>query len=52
MRRSMLPTQTSSAWVRMSGDIGLSSSMIAVWAAARSVRAIGDDGAVVEGRIA
>ena len=52
MRRSMLPTQTSSAWVRMSGDIGVSSSMIAVWAAARSVRAIGDDGAVVEGRIA
>jgi len=52
MRRSMPATQTSSAWVRMSGDIGVSSSMIAVWAAARSVRAIGDDGAVVEGRIA
>lgn len=39
-------------WVRMSGDIGVGSSMIAVWAAGRTVRAIGDDGAVVEGRIA
>jgi hypothetical protein len=36
----------------MSGDIGVSSSMIAVQAQPRSVRAIGDDGAVVEGRIA
>jgi hypothetical protein len=26
--------------------------MIALWAASRSVRAIGDDGAVVEGRLA
>jgi serine/threonine protein kinase len=39
-------------WVRMSGNIGVSSSMIAMWAAARTVRAIGDDGAVVEGRLA
>jgi serine/threonine protein kinase len=39
-------------WVRMSGDIGVTSSMIAIWAASRSIRAIGDDGAVVEGRIA
>jgi eukaryotic-like serine/threonine-protein kinase len=49
MRRSTLATP---GWVRMSGDIGVSSSMVAVWAAARAVRAIGDDGAVVEGRIA
>ncbi len=49
MRRSTLATP---GWVRMSGDIGVSSSMVAVWAASRSVRAIGDDGAVVEGRIA
>ena len=39
-------------WVRMSGDIGVASSMIALWASSRAVRAIGDDGAVVEGRIA
>ena len=50
LRRSS--TQSSSAWVRMSGDIGVSSSMIAIWAASRMVRAIGDDGVVVEGRIA
>jgi serine/threonine-protein kinase len=37
------------SWVRMSGSIGVTSSMIAVWAAGRSIRAVGDDGAVVEG---
>jgi serine/threonine-protein kinase len=49
MRRSTLAT---GGWVRMTGDIGVTSSMIAIWAAPRLVRAIGDDGAVVEGRIA
>jgi eukaryotic-like serine/threonine-protein kinase len=49
LRRS---TAQAPGWVRMTGDIGVASSMIAVWAATRSVRAIGDDGAVVEGRIA
>jgi serine/threonine-protein kinase len=44
--------RSNGSWVRMSGDIGVSSSMIAVQAQPRSVRAIGDDGAVVEGRIA
>jgi serine/threonine-protein kinase len=49
LRRTSVATP---GWVRMSGDIGVTSSMIAVWAAGRSVRAVGDDGAVVEGRIA
>jgi serine/threonine protein kinase len=49
LRRSTAGTP---GWVRMSGDIGVTSSMIALWAAGRSVRAIGDDGAVVEGRLA
>jgi serine/threonine protein kinase len=49
LRRSNAGTP---GWVRMSGDIGVTSSMIAVFASTRSVRAIGDDGAVVEGRIA
>jgi eukaryotic-like serine/threonine-protein kinase len=40
------------SWVRMSGDIGVSSSMVAVAVGSRSVRAIGDDGTVVEGRLA
>ena len=43
---------TTPGWVRMSGSIGVTSSMIAIWASARSIRAIGDDGAVVEGRLA
>lgn len=42
----------SSSWIRMSGDIGVTSSMVAVAAGPRTVRAIGDDGTVVEGRIA
>lgn len=51
--RLLRRTNTSTpGWVRMSGDIGVTSSMIALWASARSIRAIGDDGAVVEGRIA
>jgi serine/threonine-protein kinase len=41
-----------SSWIRMNGDIGVTSSMIAVAAGPRTVRAIGDDGTVVEGRIA
>lgn len=42
----------SSHWLRMSGDIGIGSSMVAIAAGPRNVRAIGDDGAVVEGRLA
>ncbi|MDF2696310.1 MAG: Serine/threonine protein kinase, partial [Labilithrix sp.] len=41
-----------SSWVRMSGDIGVTSSMVSVAAGPRIVRAIGDDGTVVEGRLA
>src|SRR5690606_16960222 len=41
-----------SSWIRMSGDIGGTSSAIAAAAGVRTVCAIGDDGAVVEGRIA
>lgn len=41
-----------SSWIRMSGDIGVTSSMIAVAAGPRTVRAIGDDGTVLEGRLA
>jgi len=40
------------SWIRMSGDIGIHSSMVAVAVGQRSVRAIGDDGTVVEGRLA
>ncbi|MBX3231844.1 MAG: protein kinase [Labilithrix sp.] len=39
-------------WMRISGDIGVTTNMLAIAAAARTVRAIGDDGMVVEGRLA
>lgn len=51
LRRSVAGGAAS--WVRMSGDIGVTSSMVGIRAASeRVVRAIGDDGAVVEGRLA
>jgi len=37
------------SWVRMTGDLGVASSIAAIWAAPRSVRAVCDDGAVIEG---
>jgi serine/threonine-protein kinase len=49
LRRS---TTTTPGWVRMSGSIGVNSSMVAIWASGRTIRAVGDDGAVVEGRLA
>ncbi len=50
LRRSVVNGQNT--WVRLSGNIGVTSTMVAVTAKSRSVRAIGDDGAVVEGRLA
>jgi hypothetical protein len=44
--------RTDGSWVRMSGELGLPSSVIALWAASRIVRAICDDGAVIEGIVA
>jgi hypothetical protein len=44
--------RTAGSWVRMSGELGLQSSVVAVWAAPRTVRAICDDGAVIEGIVA
>jgi serine/threonine-protein kinase len=54
LRRSLKDgaNHLSGSWVRMSGDIGVTSSMLAVWAAGRTIRAVGDDGVVVEGRLA
>ncbi|MBX3197928.1 MAG: serine/threonine protein kinase [Labilithrix sp.] len=50
VRRSSLGA--ASSWVRISGDIGVASSMVAIAAGPRTVRAIGDDGTVIEGRLA
>jgi hypothetical protein len=50
VRRSTI--SGSGNWVRMNGDFGVASSMVAVAAGPRIVRSIGDDGTVVEGRLA
>jgi serine/threonine-protein kinase len=41
-----------STWARIKGDLGQHSNFIGVWASPTCVRALGDDGAVVEGRLA
>ncbi|HXN31641.1 MAG TPA: protein kinase [Polyangiaceae bacterium] len=50
--QARLLRRTAGSWVRMSAELGLSSSVVALWAAPRSVRAICDDGAVIEGIMA
>lgn len=40
------------AWVRMSGDVGITPRVVAIWASAPLVRAVCDDGALLEGRAA
>jgi hypothetical protein len=49
--QARLLRRTSGAWVRMSGDVGIAPAVVAVWAAARVVRAVCDDGAIIEGRL-
>jgi serine/threonine protein kinase len=39
------------AWVRISGDVGITPSIVAIWASDRVVRAICDDAAVIEWRL-
>jgi serine/threonine protein kinase len=43
--------RTPGSWVRMSAELGLSSSVVALWIAPSVVRAICDDGAIVEGTV-
>jgi eukaryotic-like serine/threonine-protein kinase len=50
--QARLLRRTGGSWVRMSGEIGIPSSVVAMWAAPRTVRAICDDGAVIEGTVA
>jgi eukaryotic-like serine/threonine-protein kinase len=44
--------RTATGWLRMSGDVGITPNVVAIWASARLVRAVCDDGAVIEGRLA
>ncbi len=49
--QARLLRRTSGSWVRMSGDVGITPAVIGIWAASRLVRAVCDDGAVIEGRL-
>lgn len=42
--------RSNESWTRMSGEFGLASSVLAIWAGTRLVRAVCDDGAVIEGQ--
>ncbi|MGH7298302.1 MAG: protein kinase domain-containing protein, partial [Polyangiaceae bacterium] len=50
--QARLLRRTAGSWVRMSGELGLQSSVVSLWATPRTVRAICDDGAVIEGMVA
>lgn len=43
--------RTEGSWVRMTPELGINSNVLAVWAGERIVRAICDDGAVIEGQL-
>jgi eukaryotic-like serine/threonine-protein kinase len=47
--QARLLRRSGGSWVRMTGELGLASSIAAVWAGPRAVRAVCDDGAVIEG---
>ena len=49
--QARLLRRTSGAWVRMSGDVGIAPAVVAIWAGTRVVRAVCDDGAIIEGRL-
>jgi serine/threonine-protein kinase len=49
--QARLLRRTSGAWVRMSGEVGIAPAVVAISAQARLVRAVCDDGAVIEGRL-
>jgi eukaryotic-like serine/threonine-protein kinase len=50
--QARLLRRNAGSWVRMSGELGLPSSVVALWVTPRAVRAICDDGALVEGVVA
>jgi hypothetical protein len=50
--QARLLRRTSGAWVRMSGEVGISPAVVGISAHARLVRAVCDDGAIIEGRLA
>jgi len=49
--QARLVRRSPEAWVRISGDVGITPSIVAIWATDRLVRAICDDAAVIEWRL-
>ena len=49
--QARLLRRSNAGWLRMSGDVGITPSVVAIWAGSRLVRAICDDGAVIEGKL-
>jgi serine/threonine-protein kinase len=47
--QARLLRRSSGSWVRMSGDLGVTGTVVGVWATPRTVRAVCDDGAILEG---
>jgi eukaryotic-like serine/threonine-protein kinase len=50
--QARLLRREASSWVRMSGDVGITPRIVAIWTADSWIRAVCDDGAVLEGRAA
>jgi hypothetical protein len=50
-QKARIVRRTGDSWVRMSGELGVSSGVCALWAGPRIVRGLCSDGAVIEGRL-
>ncbi len=50
-QKARIVRRTGDSWVRMSGEVGISSGVCALWAGPRIVRGLCTDGAVIEGRL-
>jgi serine/threonine-protein kinase len=50
-QKARIVRRTGDSWVRMSGELGVTSGVCALWAGPRIVRGMCSDGAVIEGRL-
>lgn len=50
-QKARIVRRTGDSWVRMSGELGVTSGVCAIWAGPRIVRGLCTDGAVIEGRL-
>ncbi len=49
--KARIVRRTGDSWVRMSGEVGVSSAVCAIWSSTHCVRGLCTDGAVIEGRL-